>query len=104
MLAGTWLAGVLCSLSFGPLSGFTIAGFRLFDLFDYVTSNYLLTLGSLMYVIFVGWQMKKAVVRDEFTNGGTLKTSSKLFGAVYFSIRYIAPPAIIIIFLSNLLA
>ena len=104
VLVGTWLAGVLCSLSFGPLSGFTIAGFRLFDLFDYVTSNYLLTLGSLMYVIFVGWQMKKAVVRDEFTNGGTLKTSSKLFGAVYFSIRYIAPPAIIIIFLSNLLA
>ena len=48
--------------------------------------------------------MKKSAVRQEFTNGGTLRFSTRLFGVVYFFIRYIAPLAIIAIFITNLLA
>ena len=62
-----------------------------------------MTFGSLLFVIFVGWKMKKAEVRKEFTNNGSLRSSSALFGVVYFFIRYVAPVCILVIFVSNLL-
>ena len=62
-----------------------------------------MSFGSMLFVIFVGWKMKKSAVREEITNGGELKFSSKLFGVVYFFIRYIAPVAILAIFITNLL-
>ena len=44
--------------------------------------------------------MSKADVRDEFTNGGTRNV--RIFGAVYFLMRYVAPVGIVVIFLTNL--
>ena len=103
IFCATWLLGVLCSLSFGPLSGVKLFGETIFNFCDKLTSNFLMSFGSMLFVIFVGWKMKKSAVREEFTNGGTLRFSSRLFGVVYFFIRYIAPVAIIAIFLTNLL-
>ena len=68
-----------------------------------MTPDIHLSFGSMLFVIFVGWKMKKSAVREEITNGGKLKFSSKLFGVVYFFIRYIAPVAILAIFITNLL-
>ena len=99
-----WIVGALCSLSFGPLSNIQIGGRNIFDFFDNLSSNVLMTLGSLFTVLFVGWRLKKTDIYDEFTNGGTLSTNAKLFGVLWFLIRYIAPLAIITIFLTNLLA
>ena len=99
-----WVVGALCSLSFGPLSNVQIAGRGLFDFFDNLSSNVLMTLGSLMTVLFVGWRLKKRDIYDEFTNGGTLTKNVKIFGVLWFLIRYIAPVAIITIFLTNLLS
>ena len=99
-----WIVGALCSLSFGPLSNIQIGGRGIFDFFDNLSSNVLMTLGSLFTVLFVGWRLKKTDIYDEFTNGGTLSTNAKLFGVLWFLIRYIAPLAIITIFLTNLLA
>ena len=99
-----WIVGALCSLSFGPLSNIQIGGRGLFDFFDNLSSNVLMTLGSLFTVLFVGWHLKKTDIYDEFTNGGTLSTNAKLFGILWFLIRYVAPVAIIVIFLTNLLA
>ena len=48
--------------------------------------------------------MDKAAVRDELTNGGTLKANSRIFPVVYFLIKYIAPLTIAAIFISGLLA
>lgn len=96
-----WILGVLCSLSFGPLSEFKIAGRTIFDLFDYTSSNILMTLGSLMTVLFVGWRLKKTDIYDEFTNGGSLRTSVRIFGVLYLLIRFVAPVAIIAVFLSG---
>ena len=73
--------------------------------FPPVLKSYLLmTLGSLFTVIFVGWRLKKTDVYDEFTNGGTLSRNSKIFGVLWFLIRYIAPVAIIAIFISGIFA
>lgn len=95
--------GGVCSLSFGPLSDIQIGGGNIFDLFDRVSSNVLMTLVSLLTVIFVGWRLKKADIYDEFTNGGTLSRNAKLFGVLWFLIRYVAPIAIITIFIYGLL-
>ena len=99
----TWLVGILCSLSFGPLAGVKIFGDSIFDFFDKFSSNFLLTLGGLLAVLFVGWKMPKAAVHDEFTNGGSLKRNDACFGVFWFLIRYVAPLAVLLIFLTNFL-
>ena len=103
VFAVTWTVGVLCSLSYGPLSGISIFGDGIFDFLDKFSSNFLLTIGGLLAVLFVGWKMKKADVRDEFTNAGTLKVNDRCFGVFWFLIRYVAPIAVAIIFLTNFL-
>ena len=97
-----WAIGVLCSLSFGPLKDFHLLGNTIFNFCDKLISNFVMTLGSLLFVLFVGWRMKKADVYDEFTCGGRLRTG-KLFKPIYFMIRWVAPIAIVVIFLSNLI-
>lgn len=94
-----WIVGALCSLSFGPLSDIRINGGNLFDFFDSLSSNVLMTLGSLFTVLFVGWRLKRTDIYDEFTNGGALSTNVRIFGVLWFLIRYICPLAIISIFL-----
>jgi NSS family neurotransmitter:Na+ symporter len=97
----TWLVGVLCSLSFGSLSGIKLLGLSFFDFLDTLCSDWLLPLGGLVFTVFVGWWMSKADVRDELTNGGTCNV--KLFWGVYFLMRYLAPVGIVVVFLSNIL-
>lgn len=104
LFALCWVIGAVCSLSFGPLSHIRIAGGSVFDFLDSMSSNVLMTLGSLFTVVFVGWRLKKTDVYDEFTNGGTLSRNAKIFGVLWFLIRYIAPLAIISIFISGLFA
>lgn len=99
---GCWIVGTLCSLSFGPLSDIKIGGRTIFDFIDTLSSNVLMTLGSLMTVLFVGWRLKKTDIYDEFTNGGELSTNVKIFGVLWFLIRYVCPMAIIAIFISGL--
>ena len=103
LFAICWVVGAVCTLSFGPLSHIRIDGGNIFDFFDNLSSNILMTLGSLLTVLFVGWRLKKTDVYDEFTNGGTLSTNAKIFGVLWFLIRYICPLAIILIFVSGLL-
>lgn len=104
LFALCWVIGAVCSLSFGPLSHIRIAGGNIFDFLDSMSSNVLMTLGSLFTVVFVGWRLKKTDVYDEFTNCGTLSRNAKIFGVLWFLIRYIAPLAIISIFISGLFA
>ena len=94
-------AGVLCSLSFGPLKGLTLWGMNLFDIFDWLSSNILLLVMALLTVIFTGFVLKKEDVRDEITNGGTKKFNAAVFNVVYFLIKWVTPIAIVIIFITN---
>ncbi len=104
IFAIAWLVGAICSLSFGPLSDIKIFDRSIFDFFDNLSSNILMTLGSLLTVLFVGWRLKKTDIYDELTNGGTLSTNVKIFGALWFIIRYICPVAVLAIFLFGILA
>ncbi len=96
-----WLVGILCSLSFGPLAHVKLLGYTFFNFLDHLCSDWLMPLGGLIFTLFVGWKMSRADVRDEFTNGGTV--NRRLFGVVYFLMRYLAPVGIAVVFLSNLL-
>ena len=98
-----WTLGALCSLSFGPLSGVQLFGLGIFDLLDKFCSNVLLIAGGLLCVVFVGWKMKRSDVYDEFTNSGTKRLNARLFGFIYFVIRYLAPVAVLLVFLSSVL-
>ena len=94
-------AGVVCSLSFGPLSGITVVGKNLFDLFDWFASNVLLLVMAFIVVVFVGFVMKKEDVRDELTNGGTKRFNARCFEVVYFLIKWVAPICVLSIFVTN---
>ena len=94
-------AGVLCSLSFGPLKGLTLWGMNIFDIFDWLSSNILLLVMALLTVVFTGFVLKKEDVWDEITNGGTKKFNAAIFNVVYFLIKWVTPVAIVIIFITN---
>ncbi len=91
--------GVFASLSLKSNTSLTIGGKSIFDSLDFVSSNILLPLGALFIVIFVGWIMGKSKFFEEITNGGQLKLSLK--GVIYFIIKYLAPIAIMVIFISG---
>jgi len=92
--------GVFCTLSFGPLNHWKIYGRTIFDFFDLITASYMMPIGALAMTIFLGWFYPKVEVKDEITNGGTLK--GKLFEAYYFILRYVAPLALIVIIISGI--
>jgi len=104
IFVGTWTLGALCSLSFGPLAETKIFGLSIFSFCDMLISNFLMTFGGLLFVLFVGWKMDKTTVRDEFTCGGTVRFNCIVFDAFWFLLRYIAPVAIVIIFFTNFFA
>lgn len=97
------VVGVLCSLSFGPLTGFRLFGLSLFDFFDYITSNIMLPLGGLSLAVFAGWRLKRADYLDELTNGGKLKIPRWLCLTIYYLVTCVAPVGILLIFLNSIL-
>ena len=99
--AATLFIGSFASLSLMENTPFAIGGRTIFDLMDFVSSNILLPLGGVLIVIFVGWQLGKAKFFEEVTNEGTIKASLKKI--IFFIIRYLAPIAITIVFISGLI-
>ena len=97
----TLFIGSFTSLSLMENTPFAIGGRTVFDLMDFVSSNILLPLGGVLIVIFVGWRLGKAKFFEEVTNEGTIKASLKKI--IFFIIRYLAPIAITIVFVSGLI-
>ena len=91
--------GVLCSLSFGPLSSFTIFGKTIFDFCDWLISNMMMPLLALITTLFIGFALKRSEVRDEITNSGTV--NGKVFPVFYFILKWVAPVFIIVIMVTN---
>lgn len=96
---GCVVIGVLCCLSFGVLDDVTILGRSIFDFCDWIVCEFCMPIGGIFISLFVGWYMKRQVVRDEVTNNGSLRVP--LFNVLIFILRYIAPVAILLIFLDQ---
>lgn len=94
------IVGVFCALSMGVLSDCTVCGLNLFDLFDYVTAKIMLPVGGLLTALYVGWFCDEKLLHAEITNEGT--TAKKFYLVYRILIRYVAPIAIVAIFLNQL--
>ena len=92
--------GTLCSLSFGPLSHVTLFDRNIFEMFDDLSGRFLLPIGGMLISIFAGWVLDRKLYRDEISNGGDLKTP--YFKMLIFSLRYITPIAIALVFLDQM--
>lgn len=92
--------GVVCALSCGAVEGLSLFGKSILDCCDFLTAQVLLPLGSFLSCLFLGWYVPKKVVRDEFTNWGTLR--STFFGLFLFAVRFVCPIAIAAVFLHQL--
>ena len=93
----TTLIGAFCSLSLGAVDWLQIGDKTLFDVFDFVTGQIFLPVGGFLTCIFLGWFIPKKIVKEEFTNWGTLR--GRFFGVYLFLVRYVCPLAILGIFL-----
>jgi len=92
------IIAVLSALSFSTLSDVKLFGKNIFDFLDYVGPNIFMLLGGLVTAIYVGWFLKKEVIHNQLTNGGKY-SSSFVQPYIIICLRFIAPIAIIIIFL-----
>ena len=91
--------GMLCSLSCGAVD-ITVFGKSFLNFCDFLTSNILLPLGSFFTCILVGWIAPRKIVKDEFTNWGTV--SQGFYGIWLFFIRFISPVCIAVVFLHQM--
>jgi len=88
-----WLLGVCVVFSFNIWSGHKLFDKNLFELLDYLTANLMLPLGGLSIAVFAGWIMKTS------DTGQELELPEQDFKLWLFLIKYIAPPAVFIVFL-----
>ncbi len=95
------LMGTVCSLSLGVGKEMLLFGKTLFDLFDFVTGQMFLPLVGFLTCIFIGWFVPHKIVRDEFTNWGTLRNTT-MFHVYLFLVKYVCPICILFIFLHQL--
>ena len=96
-----WFLGIGSILSFNHWAfPFTFAGVDktngIFDLFDILTANIMLPLGGLIMALFVGWRMSVASSRDE------LKLQDRQYLLWRYTIRYISPLTVLLIFLNQI--
>ena len=92
--------GAFCSLSLGDRAWLSVYGKTLFDWFDFVTGQLLLPFGGVLTCIFMGWVVPRKLIKDEFTNWGTLRAT--FFSIYMFLVRYVCPVCIMVIFLNQL--
>lgn len=93
--------GTVCTLSFGPFADMQIMGKTFFECLDHLTATYMMPIGALCIILFLGWRYPKAEVFDELTNQGRLKAG--YFRVYYFVLRFLAPIALFIILIMGIL-
>lgn len=93
------IGGLLCALSFGPLSDVTVFGMTFFNLFDYASSNVFLPVGGMICSIFTGWVIDRKFLKDQLTDRGTFRFP--MLSLLVFCLRWICPAAIFLILLNS---
>jgi len=68
-----------------------------FDIFDYVSTNYMLPIGGFLICLFVGWFMKKKIIQSEAFNSDML-----IYKGWNFILKFLTPIAVFIIILHGL--
>lgn len=89
-----WILGIGSVLSFNLWQDYTLFDKTYFDIMDYVTSNILLPCGGLLIAVFTAWLIARKTVIAELGLGEGI-----IFQLWLFAIRFVAPIAVLIIFL-----
>ena len=79
------------TLSMGILGNFKFFGSNMFDFFDYITSNILLPLNTIILCIIIGWHVKLRNIRA-FHN-------KKIYILFNFLLKFVTPTALILLLL-----
>ncbi len=96
--AAIFLFGILNALSLGAndrLSGLNLLGgghTGVFNILDYLASNWLLPVGGLFIALFTGWVMSSRDTWDEVRQGQ--EGGERLYAGWRFLIRFVAPLAV----------
>lgn len=89
---------VLSILSYNVMGESGFGGHNFNDIMDYFSNQILLPLGGLMIAVFAGWAMSRESTRDELG-----MTSARMFNLWHFLIRFVVPPAVLIIFVMGVI-
>lgn len=92
-----WIVGLASVFSFNVWSDVKLFGrWGIFQVLTDFPTNILLPIGAFLFCIFAGFAMKKSDLMDELSG-----CSAMFFQAWRFTIRYIAPLGIMIVFIAN---
>ena len=92
VLIGVLLLGTLSALS--PQS---------FNILDMASAKIMLPVGGLFISLFAGWYLDKKIVQVELTNDGKIKFGISFLKTYSFILKFLAPVAILLIFLYGLI-
>ncbi|RDU70872.1 sodium-dependent transporter [Helicobacter aurati] len=96
-----FIVGTVLILSLNEsYTSLSIGGKTLFDWFDWISANIIMTLGGLLSSIFVGYAINAHILRDWTKN----YFSESMFKFWHFAIRFLAPLMVIAIFIYNIYA
>jgi NSS family neurotransmitter:Na+ symporter len=84
---------ILSILSYNVLGELNFGGRNFNDSMDYFSNQILLPVGGLLIALFAGWFIQKESSRDELTSLNAVG-----FQVWHFLIRFVVPPALLIIF------
>jgi NSS family neurotransmitter:Na+ symporter len=95
------LLAIGCSLSLGAVDGIKLFGKPLLDFCDFITAQIMLPLGAFLTSLFAGWFVNQQLLKQEFLTGirHNNNVSTAIFHAYQFSVRFIVPLCILLIFL-----
>jgi len=101
MTIAVYLAGIPSALSYSTLGSVKLLkGMEVLDSLDYVASNFMLPIGGLLIALYTGYILDKRIAQAEITDEG--KRYMAIFNVWYFTIRYIAPVAVLLVFLTKI--
>lgn len=96
----TFILAIPSSLGFGVLSGISIKGMSILDIFDFVSNSILMPVVALFTCLFVGFVVKPGTVIDEVESSSHNFKSRKVYEIL---IKYVSPVLIILILISSIL-
>jgi len=89
---------VLSILSYNVMKDFNMGGKNFNDVMDYFSTQILLPVGGLLIAVFAGWVVKKEATRDELTS-----LNAVAYEVWHFLIRFVVPPAVLVIFVKGVI-
>ncbi len=92
------MLGIFATLSFAKIEGLFNGNAGFFNLLENLSTNILLPVGGLLIVLIVGWVMDKKIIKHQL--GVKNLQNQMLYKGFRIVIRYIAPLAIILVFLN----